>query len=129
MTRRMSCALTTDQVRCRTKTVTRRRADTWTSLMPGDRLVLVEKAMGLPKGARQIVLADVLVTSVSVERLVDITPAEVAAEGFGPSALWTPGAFVRFWLGSHGYPLALYDAEPSVASGVMCRRIAWSYAR
>lgn len=51
MPRRMSCSMTVDAVRDRSKTVTRRHVDTWRDLKPGDRLVLIEKGMGLPKGA------------------------------------------------------------------------------
>ena len=38
MSRRMSCALTVDAVLARTKTVTRRRSDTWLTLCRGDHL-------------------------------------------------------------------------------------------
>lgn len=38
MPRRMSCSMTIDAVRTRTKTVTRRHVDTWTRLaVPADR--------------------------------------------------------------------------------------------
>lgn len=62
MARRMSCSLTIDAVRERRKTVTRRQVDTWTTLKAGDCLTLIEKGMGLPKGAKQVVLAEVEVT-------------------------------------------------------------------
>lgn len=136
MTRRMSCSLTIDAVRARTKTVTRRHVDTWKTLAPGDRLVLVEKAMGLPKGARQVQLDEVVVIDVRVETLD--TPklsgdawSEVIAEG-----LWEQAAepmrtgssdhspwewFVEFWLSGHGYPS---DADPG---NVLVRRIEWRY--
>ena len=48
MPRRMSCSMTVPAVRDRTKTVTRRHVDTWRDLAPGDRVVLIEKGMGLP---------------------------------------------------------------------------------
>ena len=54
--RYMSFMLTKRQFKERTKTVTRRHVDTWQTLKPGDRLTLIEKGMGLPKGARQVVL-------------------------------------------------------------------------
>ena len=63
--RRMSVSLTIDQVRNRTKTVTRRRVDTWRDLKAGDRLVLIEKGMGLAKGAKQVVVAEVEVIDAS----------------------------------------------------------------
>lgn len=71
MSRRMSCSMTIDAVRNRTKTVTRRHVDTWQNLKPGDRLTLIEKGMGLPKGATQVILAEVEIVSVWVEPLYD----------------------------------------------------------
>lgn len=117
MARRMSCSLTVDQVRARTKTETRRAPETWKHLRPGDRLILVEKAMGLPKGARQVILAEVEVTAAEVVYLFDITAEEVAAEGFPD---WSRQAFCRFWLDSHGHT---GRADPDTR----CRRIAWRY--
>lgn len=121
MTRRMSCSLTVDQVRDRSKTVTRRHADTWRTLEPGDRLILVEKAQGLPKGARQTVLTEVEVVDVRVEPLWDITEDECAAEGF-PHL--TPGEFCRMWMGAHGYGHVVAQNE---ALAIKCRRIEWRY--
>src|SRR4051812_31939669 len=100
MPRRMSCSMTVEAVQARTKTVTRRHVDTWGDLRPGDPLILIEKGMGLPKGARQVVLAEVEVTSVRVEPLYDIDEEEVEREGF--DAL-TPGEFCKMWMDSHGY--------------------------
>lgn len=49
--RNLSFALTTEQIRARTKTVTRRRGDFWLrALRPGDRVCAVEKCQGIPKG-------------------------------------------------------------------------------
>lgn len=48
MPRAMSFALTKEQIRNRTKTVTRRLG--WQSLKPGDLIVAVEKVRGLKKG-------------------------------------------------------------------------------
>ena len=64
MPRRMSCSITVDAVRARTKTVTRRHASTWATLKPGDRLTLIEKGMGLKRGEKQVVLAEVEVEDV-----------------------------------------------------------------
>lgn len=120
MPRRMSCSLTVDAVRARIKTVTRREPATWNTLKPGDRITLVEKAMGLPKGAKQVVLADVEITDVSVELLRRwLTHAEVVAEGFPGMS---PVEFVDFWLRSHGYKLNNYNREH-----VRARRIEWRY--
>ena len=114
---RMSCALTTDAVRDRTKRVTRRAATTWAKLKPGDRLTLIEKGMGLPKGARQVVLAEVEVTDVRVELLTAIAdePDGTALEGLGHL---DAAAFIDFWLLSHGHHRG---ATPAV------RRIEWRY--
>lgn len=117
MPRRMSCSLTVEAVRERRKTVTRRDATTWRMLKPGDRLTLIEKGMGLPAGARQVVLAEVLITDVRVELLTEILyePHGVEREGFA----LTPRKFVEFWCRSHGKPAD----DPLVA----CRRIEWVY--
>ena len=120
MPRRISCAMTVDAVRDRTKTVTRRHVDTWKTLKVGDRLTVVEKAMGLPKGARQVVLAEVEVIDVRVEPLGRIGwegAAGTAAEGL---AHLTPAEFAQFWLEGHGY------RWPTTAT-VLCRRIQWVY--
>lgn len=84
MSRRMSCSMTIDAVRDRTKTVTRRHVDTWTTLKPGDRLTLIEKGMGLPKDAKQVVLAEVEIVDVRVEFLRELVYEfnGCTAEGF-----------------------------------------------
>lgn len=124
MSRRMSCALTMDAVRARTKTVTRRHPDTWKTLAVGDRLTLVEKAMGLPKGARQIILAEVEIVDVRVEPLSRVLTEDFATirEGL---PLMLRGDFIRFWLSTHGYQpkSPLTDADLDTP----CRRIEWRY--
>jgi len=119
VTRRMSCSMTVEAVKDRTKTVTRRHIDTWRNLKPGDRLTLIEKGMGLPKGAHQVVLAEVEVVDVHVEPIFLVNAAECAREGF-PHL--TPDEFQRMWLDSHGYCRASVEH-----TGVMCRRIEWRY--
>jgi hypothetical protein len=113
----MSCSLTVEAVRERRKTVTRRAADSWTELQPGDRLTLVEKAMGLPKGAHHVVLAEVEIVSVRVEPVTKITRRDVRLEGF-------PGMsraeFVDMWLAAQPRP------RP-VGRAIACRRIQWRY--
>ncbi len=138
MTRRMSCSLTIDAVKERRKTVTRRHVDTWQDLRgrrkptsSGDRLILVEKAQGLPAGAKQVILAEVEVVDVRVEPISLLTAdvrygrQEVALEGLD----MTPAEFVSFWRRSHGYGDEVWDDElildpPPV---VQCRRIQWRY--
>lgn len=118
MSRRMSCSMTVDAVKARTKTVTRRHVDTWRDLKPGDHLTLIEKGMGLAKGSHQVVLAEVEITDVSVEDIgyADL-PVECVREGL-PNL--TPSEFIDFWLRSHGYPS---NADWSTK----CRRIVWRY--
>ena len=120
MARRMSCSLTVDAVRAQTKTVTRRAAATWATLTPGDRLVLVEKAMGLPKGTKQVVLAEVEVVDVRLEQLIRIASEGMTgtrAEGLGHM---TPRQFIRFWCDSHGVPR-------NGGALIEVRRIEWRY--
>lgn len=104
--RNISFMLTTQQVRDRTKTVTRRLG--WLTLRPGDRLRGVEKAMGLKKGEKVKPLATIRVVNVRTEPLsamisdTDYGLAECEREGFGdhPSLRW-PGEFVTFFCASH----------------------------
>lgn len=119
----MSCSMTVDAVRERRKTVTRRHVDTWKNLKPGDRLTLIEKGMGLPKGAKQVVLAEVEVVEVTVEPITMVDEAECEAEGLGHLM---PSDFVAFWCQGHGVPTpwAAYRLGMPVPE---CRRIEWRY--
>ncbi len=117
MSRRMSVALTLDAVRARTKTVTRRNVATWRTLKTGDTLTLIEKGMGLPKGTRQVVVAEVEIVDVRVEALSRMTYADIRAEGFD-IRLWTPSSWCEWWLLEHGYRRG---QDPDV------RRIEWRY--
>lgn len=111
--------MTLDAVRAQTKTVTRRHVDSWKDLKPGDRLTLIEKGMGLPKGAKQVVVCEVEITAVDVEPITDVEldPEECRREGLPHM---TPAEFIRFWLAGHGYGNAS-------AMHVQCRRIEWRY--
>lgn len=123
MSRRMSCAMTIDAVRARTKTVTRRHVDTWQTLKPGDRLTLIEKGMGLPKGAQQVVLAEVEVVDVRVEPITAlfVEPDGVEREGIDDMS---PNRFAFWWADSHGYRgLTALDQLRAIP----CRRIEWRY--
>lgn len=120
MTRRMSCSMTTREVRARIKTVTRRHADTWRNLKPGDHLILVEKAMGLPKGAKQVVLAEVEVVDVRLEPLHLVDEDEVKREGFDCD----PTDFIAFWLEGH-HVTSFKNQDEFMAYEV--RRIEWRY--
>lgn len=137
MSRRMSCAMTIDAVRDRTKTVTRRHVDTWKTLQPDDRLTLIEKGMGLPKGAKQVVICEVEVVDVRVEPIslmssdVRYGRQEIALEGFDPDE-WTPEEWATWWAGSHGYSIPIHrntwtPVDPADLRRVECRRIEWRY--
>lgn len=79
--RNISFALTTDQVRNRTKTVTRRLG--WKTLKPGTLLQPVVKGQGLKKGERvEKIGGPIQVVSVRRERLDAIEFADVRREGF-----------------------------------------------
>lgn len=124
MSRRLSCSMTVDAVRDRTKTVTRRHPDTWRTLAAGDRLTLIEKGMGLPKGAKQVVLAEVEVVDVRVEPIGGITPAELILEGLPHMSRLD---FIRMWLAGHGYRALARATLTGEAMHVLCRRIEWRY--
>ena len=119
----MSCSMTIDAVRDRTKTVTRRHVDTWQNLRPGDRLTLIEKGMGLPKGAKQVVLAEVEIVDVRIETLDALhTEAQAcASEGFPHMGV---SEFARMWSTSHGYSKRIH---PNLLGLIECRRIEWRY--
>lgn len=99
--RNISFSLTTDQIKNRTKTVTRRLG--WLNLKVGDRLQGCEKCMGRRNGEPLVKLAVIEVVSVRREPLVLMinSPAygkeEVKKEGF----TCTPERFVEFFCDSH----------------------------
>ncbi len=90
--RSISFALTTEQIRNRTKTVTRRIG--WQNLKPGTLLQGVVKGMGLKKGESPEKLAVIVVTSVRRERLCRMKAGDTAREGF-PEMKWFE--FVRMF--------------------------------
>lgn len=137
MPRRMSVSMTVDAVRARQKIVTRRHVDTWRTLQPLDRLTLIEKGMGLPKGAKQVVVAEVEVVDVRVEPVSLLTAdvrygrQEIALEGFDPDE-WTPLEWSTWWAGHHGYSIRIHPyswepRNPSDLNDIECRRIEWRY--
>lgn len=138
----MSCALTIDAVRNRTKTVTRRDPDSWKNLKPGDRLTLVEKGMGLKKGEKVVRLAEVEIVDVRVENLLGgLMIDDIACEGI--HADYTPKEWARWWAAGHGWRAVLapihgmnldlrYDwfSRPGQyfpLREIQCRRIEWRY--
>lgn len=112
MPRLMSVSLTEQQVRNRTKTVTRRLG--WLMLRPGDQLTLCRKVMGRRKGEPLERITSVRVLSVRRERLDVITRDEVVAEGFPGMSC---AEFVDFFCHSH------HGCEP----GTEITRIEWEY--
>jgi hypothetical protein len=93
----MSFMLTTEQVKARTKTVTRRNR--WKNLKAGETLIAVNKSQGLKKGEHPIHLAIIVVLSARWERLDAITDEDVAREGFPGK---TPEWFVNFYCAHNG---------------------------
>lgn len=84
MPRNMSFALTTDQIRNRTKTVTRRKG--WNFLKPGDIINACVKCMGLRPGEKIERLCQIRVTDVRREKLFELRGQygndEATKEGF-----------------------------------------------
>lgn len=133
MSRRMSVSLTVDPVRRMVKTETRRDPATWVGLKPGDRLTLIEKGMGLPKGAKQVVICEVEILSNQIEPIDLVTAAAVGREGLWPvasgavrrgDATIEKAWFRQFWCESHGHPKG---TGRLLGSGVKCRVITWRY--
>lgn len=96
--RNMSFAATIEQVKARTKDVTRRTG--WLMLKPGDRLNAVEKAMGLKRGEKLKKLGTIEVLSVTRQQLVFLAENprygqdECRREGFPEM---TPAEFVAMF--------------------------------
>ncbi len=93
MPRNMSFAMTVEQFKAHTKTVTRRFG--WWFLRPDDLVCGVEKAMGLEKGGRVKRLGLIRVISTRPEPLNMITQEDVVLEGFPD---WAPEQFVQMLL-------------------------------
>ena len=80
MPRNMSFMLTTEQVKNKLKTVTRRMG--WAFLKPGDIVNAVEKGMGLKKGEKIKRICQIRVISVDKVALIEISHADCFREGF-----------------------------------------------
>lgn len=104
--RRMSFALTTTAIVERRKTVTRRPAHTWRTLKVGDRIVAVDKCMGLKSGQHARVLGVLRIVDVRVESLLLITSEDCVLEGM-PDL--TPAQFL--WRFADAYGLGIGEAE------------------
>jgi len=94
MPRNISFALTTEQFKNRTKTVTRRKG--WKNLKAGDILMGCEKCMGLKPGEKIQRLGLIRVIDARREVLFAITNDDVAREGFpGKDRKWFIDMFIR----------------------------------
>src|SRR5579872_1923017 len=104
--RNISFAMTTEQIRKRTKTVTRRVG--WRWLQPGTELQAVVKSRGLRKGEKVEKLCVIRVKSVRLEPLSLLSDwpttyggDEVQKEGFATGPLSEPADFVDWFASSH----------------------------
>lgn len=89
--------MTTEQIKARTKTVTRRRG--WDNLKPGEIVQAVEKAMGLKRGEKIKKLCLIRIISKREELLNWITKEDVAKEGFPD---WEPQQFIEMLCKHYG---------------------------
>jgi len=78
--RNMAFSKTLEQMRSKTKTVTRRWG--WNTLQPGTYVRAVEKGMGLKKGEKVVPIGVIRVVSVEQVPIDWLPPEELAAEGF-----------------------------------------------
>jgi len=91
MPRNMSFAMTTEQIKNKTKIVTRRYG--WIFLKPGDLVQPVEKAMGLKPGEKMKKIGGLIrIVSTYQEPLSFITHSDVVLEGFPD---WTADQFIQ----------------------------------
>lgn len=117
--RNMSFALTTKQIRARTKTVTRRLG--WQFLKPGDLVRAVVKAQGLKKGEKVEPLGVLRIVGVRVEplrRMLDdfaYGHEECKREGFYAGFCSKPIFFVPWFCSTHnidaGFPVTRIEFE------------------
>jgi hypothetical protein len=80
--RNMSFMLTTEQIRNRTKTVTRRRWPSWGRLKPGDLIQACERCQGLGAGGKVKRICVLRIVKNAPESLTPISQDEVNLEGF-----------------------------------------------
>ena len=80
--RNMSFSMTTEQVRAKTKTVTRRFG--WWKIKPGTKLWAIEKGRGLKKGQKVVRICMIKIVSAHEEQVQDIRhqPNDLILEGF-----------------------------------------------
>ena len=119
MPRNMSFALTTEQIKNRTKTVTRRIG--WDFLQPGDIVNACVKCMGLRKGEKVQRLAQIRVVRTRIEPLSrmilqgEYGASEAAKEGF-------PG-----WSGDQFVEMLLDHMPTKFGESILVNRIEFEY--
>jgi len=128
MTRLMSVAMTTPQVRAREKWVTRRIG--WWKLTRGTELVLIEKGQGLKKGEKAVRIVRVKVVSARTEKLGRMAlderygRKEAILEGFpeldGPGFIQMFCGKGRKWRNRRGVLVPVTPTTP-------VRRVQWVY--
>lgn len=109
--RNISCFLTQDQVRDRSKTVSRRQG--WANAKVGDLLWIVVKGQGLKPGEQIQRMAAIELIAVSREPLSAITSEDVVREGF-----------------PHGYPsefIRMFCLHMGTTPDQEITRIEWKY--
>lgn len=99
MSRKMSFAMTTCQVREGTKDVTRRLG--WWNLKSGEIVDACVKCMGLKKGEKVEVIRQIRVLFTRRERLNEITKEEISREGFPNMGR---DEFIAFYMKGHKCP-------------------------
>jgi len=115
--RNISFFMTTEQVRNKTKDVTRRLG--WLFLKPGDVLNACVKCQGLKKGEKIERICQVKVVSVRSEPLDAITPDDVRREGFPDMSV---SQFISFFCDGHKGP----NGE-KIDGGYYVNRIVFEY--
>ena len=116
MPRNMSFSMTTDAIRDRSKTVTRRLG--WYFLKPGDLLWACEKCMGLKKGEKVKRLALIRVVSVTGEplnKIIQHGQEECDREGF-PHL--TPIGFIHMFIAANDLVRKTYSAATQVVKRI-----------
>lgn len=96
MPRNMSFSLTTEQMKNKTKTVTRRNG--WWYLKPGDVVNAVEKAMGLKKGEKIKRIGQIRIINTKKVRVDQIDNEDLIREGLPDMS---PSEFIEFFCKSH----------------------------
>lgn len=109
----MSFFITQEQIRARTKDVTRRIG--WNFLRPGEIVNACVKCQGLGKGGKIERICQIRILDIMEEELCDITQEDVVREGF-PNM--TPSEFVEMFV---------REMNPKYGSRAKVNRIEFEY--